>query len=570
MKVDINYFEYNRLEDILVSVEIIKIFGIVELQRYNRSDRYLIFNGLTHAQSQLIYNRSNHVTLRSYQLQFQQISDIQSCNLMICDHSKALDKSTTKFYDYIIDTLINLKNILIQTVSQMKNTDNLSEKILLNVKSVYIRLIWLDNYKFNISDSSIIELKCFSENLKILAGSLPNTLEKISIYNTFNANVLPNSIRTMTVDREEQDFIPGLFPQSLESLYLSLYRNTLAEHCLPHNLKLLNIGTFHKPDDYIIDVGHLPRSLETLHLDYDFAGQTENLSMLSQFQSLTTIDGCSLEWIDSLPPSVTNLTFSCMILDDGYIEPGVIPSTITSLDFGGMTDFKLKPGSIPSSVISLTLPDYQHRMEAGIIPIGVKLLDITVELDDFSVECIPNTVESLKISIYFGSDNSKPKLLDFYVLPSIKILLVIGERKISRFPPNLESLRLAGDGKLLYSSLPPTLKKLKLDCTYLINDTLNDNSRHHHQPKRLIMKVDSFYFNENRLEDLPFSVEIIQIDRNVELRRFNGSSSIFIGYNREYPVNGGFIESTEQLRDLIRNKVLERNIDNDKITRFIT
>ncbi|EFA75121.1 hypothetical protein PPL_11195 [Heterostelium album PN500] len=514
MKVMHSYFKKNTLEDIPISVEIIKIDQNVELRSltskklynnrdryldydrsrnfrltskklYNNRDRYLVFNDLTYAQVQLIYNRSNHVTLRSYTKQFQQISDIQSCNLLICDHKANLNKKYIKLYDYIID------------------------------------------------NSSICELELSTENnTKILSGSLPNTLETLCINNTFNANVLPNSVRTMTVDCEDQEFTTGLFPQSLESLELVLHENPLVEHCLPPNLKSLYLdSSYHET---IIDLRHLPRSLETLEFDDNFDAQIENLSILSQFQRLTTIKGCHLEWLDSLPPSVTSLKFARIEifsfdnLDNNYIEPGVIPSTITNLDFGEMGSYKLKPGSIPSSVINLSIPDYRHRLEAGVIPIGVKQLDITLEVGGLSVECIPNTMEKLTISSF----RLQSKSLDFHELPLIKKLSIYGSIKIRRFPPSLESLTLIESNQILYSSLPPTLKKLRLESTNLVKGTLNDNSSHLHQPKRLILKVLHSYFYSfefNKLEDIPVSVEIIRIDENVELRNSTENNLKILG-----------------------------------------
>ncbi|EFA75176.1 hypothetical protein PPL_11250 [Heterostelium album PN500] len=476
---------------------------------YNNRDKYLIFND---AKAQLIYNRSNHLTLRSYTKQFQQISDIQSCNLLICDHQTSLKTEQTKLYDYTID------------------------------------------------NSSISELFIATDTSQdIISVSLPNTLEKITTFNRLNDYVLPNSVRTMTFNCGNQQFISGLFPQSLESLKLAMHLYPLVENSLP-NLKSLHLSFY---SDSIVNIGNLPTSLQTLVIEYGYVDRIENISAISQFQRLTTIEGCSFEWVASLPPSVTSLKFSACFQDTNNIEPGVIPSTITNLYFKDIGKVKLQSGSIPSSVRKLTILGYQYDLEAGVIPIGVKEFYILLTSVIFTVECIPSTVESLKVTIF----SNYP--VDLHSLPSIK-KLSLGKRntKISKFPPNLESLkfRFCEDPELLYSSLPSTLKELTLIYTKLIIDSWNVSA--HHQPKRLIMKVDSFYFNENRLEDLPISVEIIQIDRNVELRRFN-SSGLFIGHNREYPVNGGFIESTEQLRDLLCNGVLERNINNDKITSFI-
>ncbi|EFA75120.1 hypothetical protein PPL_11194 [Heterostelium album PN500] len=62
----------------------------------------------------------------------------------------------------------------------------------------------------------------------------------------------------MIVDNEDQEFISGLFPQSLESLTLSLYDIPLDEHSLPQNLKSLCLTTLNAT----VDIRHLPRSLE--------------------------------------------------------------------------------------------------------------------------------------------------------------------------------------------------------------------------------------------------------------------------------------------------------------------
>ncbi|EFA75123.1 hypothetical protein PPL_11197 [Heterostelium album PN500] len=529
-------------------------FSLTSKKLYNNRDKYLIFNDhqLTHAKAQLIYNRSNHVTLRSYTKQFQQISDIQSCKLLICDHQTSLKKEYTNLYDYTID------------ITNMKNTDNLSEKIPLNVKCIHV-LNWSDDCIFNISDSSISELFIVTGNkLKIISGSLPNTLEKITIYNRLNDYVLPNSVRTMKFDCRNQQFISGLFPQSLESLELAMHLHPLVENSLP-NLKSLHLSSYNPTS--IVNIGNLPTSLQTLVFEYGYFGRIENISAISQFQRLTTIEGCRLEWVASLPPSVTSLKFSACFQDTNNIEPGVIPSTITNLYFADIGKVKLQSGSIPSSVRKLTILGYKYDLEAGVIPIGVKEFYILLRSAIFTVECIPSTVESLKITIFLNCHRFKS--VDLHSLPSIKKLsLGIRNTKISKFPPNLESLKfkLSGDAELLYSSLPSTLKELTLIYTKLIIDSWNVGA--HHQPKRLIMKVDSFYFNENRLEDLPISVEIVKIS-NAEFRRCN-SSCLFIGHNREYPVNGGFIESTEQLRDLLYYKVLERNINNHLISSFIT
>ncbi|EFA75094.1 hypothetical protein PPL_11168 [Heterostelium album PN500] len=522
---------------------------------YKYKDRYLIFNGLTHAQSQLIYNRSNHVTLTSYQTQFQRISDIQSCSLLICGSSASLKMGPT-FSDYIID------------ISKVNNTENLSSKIPLNVRSVTI-FEWQDNLAFDISDSRISQLEIRCDNLKILPGSLPNTLETLNHSNqrpVFNAHVLPNTIKYMTADYRQQELAPGLLPQSLERLSLLFNGNTLKEHPLPDNLKVLHICTFNMVAPKI-DIGQLPRSLETLTLDYKIVDNIENLSILSQFQRLTTIE-CNFEWLSSLPPSITTLRFTKCSLGGIYIEPSVIPSTITNLDFGGMKLFRLKPGSIPLSVTKLSLGYFGYFLEPGVIPIGVRELDTFLSFSNISFGSIPNTVQSLKLSKYSDGAESESAFLGILSLPSIKKLSFDTEKEISRFPPNLELLKLTGNNnQLLHSSLPPTLKNLILYQIILVKDVCEDSA--HQQPQRLTMNVDSSFFRENTLEDLPISVEIIRINGNIELRRYN-QSSIFIGYNRDYLVNGGFIESTQHLRDLINNRVFKRHIINERIAKIIT
>ncbi|EFA85434.1 hypothetical protein PPL_02439 [Heterostelium album PN500] len=422
---------------------------------------------------------------------------------------------------------------------------------------------WQDDVVFDISDSSVSVLDVLSKNVKLSPGSLPNSIENISICSSFNAHVLPNSVKTMTVDCHNQEFLPGLFPHSLESLTLYMYDNPLMEHSLPHNLKSLHLGTYHA-EPHRVDIGNLPRSLETIQFHYSFAEQIENIPILSQFQRLTTLIGCHFEWIGSLPPSVTTLRFTTCYLNSEYIKPGAIPSTITDLDFGGMRYFNLQPGSIPSSVSKLSLGYFEHSLEPGVIPIGVIYLDLSHAARDFSAESIPNTVESLKYLNYSYSEESK--FLGILSLPSIKKLFFYADIKISIFPPYLESLKLSGNGvPLLYSSLPPTLKKLSLNKILFVKDTLNETPN---QPKRLLMKVGQSYFNNSTLEDLPLSVEIIKIHLNIELRRFNKSTT-FIGYNREYPISGGFIKSTYNLRDLIYDKEFDKCVNNDKISTII-
>ncbi|EFA75177.1 hypothetical protein PPL_11251 [Heterostelium album PN500] len=98
----------------------------------------------------------------------------------------------------------------------MNKTDNLSEKIPLNVNC--IRLL-------------NCELVIATDNCpKTLPGSLPNTLEKITIYNRLNEYALPSSVRTMYFNCDEQQFIPRLF------LTLAL-RNIFIDDFILNNMK---------------------------------------------------------------------------------------------------------------------------------------------------------------------------------------------------------------------------------------------------------------------------------------------------------------------------------------------
>ncbi|EFA79336.1 regulator of chromosome condensation domain-containing protein [Heterostelium album PN500] len=321
--------------------------------------------------------------------------------------------------------------------------------------------------------------------------------------------------------------------------------------------------------DYLIDnpkmnssdtlLGKIPANVKSLRVEHWKDNQTfdisdsfqsiENISILSQFKKLTTFIGFKFEWINSLPPSITTLKFAKSDLVSIKIEPGILPSTITDLDFGDMRNFKLQSGSIPSSVRNLKLRFFEHSLVPGIIPNSVKELDLSFVGQDFSPESIPNSVESL-ISPSFPY-STKSEFLGILSLPSIKSLSFNTYTQLSRLPPNLESLKFYGrNNPVLYSLLPPTLKKLTINNSSLAKDILDNNA---HQPKRLILKVDYPYFNKNTLEDLPLSVEIIKINSNIELRRYNKSTQ-FIGYNRDYPVSGGFITTTKQLRNLINNK----------------
>ncbi|EFA82033.1 hypothetical protein PPL_04938 [Heterostelium album PN500] len=406
-------------------------FSLICKKLYNNRDKYLKFNDqhLTHSQAQLIYTKSNHVTLQSYNTQFQRIpASIRSCRLLIGDNKTIQLQSYSKYFDYMID---------------ISKTNTLIGKIPLNVR-----------------------------------GSLPKTLCHLTVDKIINPlNMWPNSIRVMTIDCKEQEFEPGIFPHSLEMLTLYLYSHPLMKNTLPHTLKSLVLKTHTIYSDIPkLDIGNLPESLETIQLHPYLAYSIENAAALAKFHNLTKLDGFNCKWITEnivLPSSVATLRFTACVFEYNSIEPGVIPSTITDLDFGHMRDFVLKPGSIPSSVVKLSLGNYKNSIELGTIPVGVKKLEMTYTIGPFSIKSLPNTLESLKYTNY--EYDTILKFIDNLSLPSIKKLSYPSVLQITVFPPNLESLEITGVNKpLLYSSLPPTLKKLSLDkITLNFEDTTN-------------------------------------------------------------------------------------------------
>eukprot|EP01132_Coremiostelium_polycephalum_P003089 gene3089-3864_t len=316
------------------------------------------------------------------------------------------------------------------------------------------------------------------------SDTIINSTKSLFYHNEFSYTVRYNPIRPELEDRIVEldlmisDTVDGwTFPSALGT-----------------TVELVEFSFTHRPCEGILEIGSLPESVKTLRIDHRiFNHYPYNL----------------------IPSSVTELYITNWCGGNGDGNLPLVPKTVRKLSIPGYYEREegFYPGCFPDSITCLKLFSLE-KLEAGVIPRGVKNLTVYSKGDLDNVGVIPDTVETVKIDFndfptispgffpnsvrtlktfkmnmgdpFYGFDKPglfPPSLTELYgwsisndilidnILPDSVTFLkyrLADWTPVHRFPSSLTSLTISHISIIEKGMLPPTLKKLKL--TFGVDD----------------------------------------------------------------------------------------------------
>ncbi|KAF2075538.1 hypothetical protein CYY_003179 [Polysphondylium violaceum] len=237
-------------------------------------------------------------------------------------------------------------------------------------------------------------------HLKLLHiyGEYPIKLEK---------GVLPASLELLTLTYDEP-LEPGVLPNQLTTLNLSIFKHPLCINVLPASLTCLTLPSFNQP----LNASVLPSKLKTLHLQTfkqpEFLSDSLPVSLtdlsLSAFKgsykSCQPLDNLKKLQIHSLVPSVAGLLTNVKKLDmwvnnkvDDTSGTCLYHTSIESLYLNSKVKSTLYPNSFPPTLKYLSLSNVYIRSD-NVIPSSCRYLKSRNSHID--PKCIPQSVKLIK------------------------------------------------------------------------------------------------------------------------------------------------------------------------------
>eukprot|EP01132_Coremiostelium_polycephalum_P011103 gene11103-13584_t len=347
----------------------------------------------------------------------------------------------------IVLELIKDKNRLFDIESIDLWADNEHENLpcLGYFQSIRNLMIYAD-HKIRLENSipkSVVHLSFGSGfNQEIKPGDLPvdGSLESISFSFSFNQPItrgsIPDGVKTLVFANQfNQPIGPGVLPDSLRKLEFG--DNKVIRYYLCGLAQRYNRYEFNQP----FEMGSLPPKLKTLVLSQYFNNPLPKGTLPSSLKCIEFGKGfnCQLNPGD-LPEGLERLIFT---VDSGFVQdlvPGVLPSTLTYFDMGGI-NVKIQPGSIPRSVRTLVY-SLQMDLTQNEIPYGIKeLIFSDLTFIHIPVGKIPNSVEVLDLQCA-----PNPIIEPGLIPSSVRVLrLSVGENteiKPGGIPSSVENLYL--------------------------------------------------------------------------------------------------------------------------------
>ncbi|EFA86162.1 hypothetical protein PPL_00724 [Heterostelium album PN500] len=257
-------------------------------------------------------------------------------------------------------------------------------------------------------------------------------------------DVLENcaNCRSISLAKYQKPLNSNSFPKNLEKLELIGYLLPLENGSLPNGLKILKFKySYYLPMSASVFPTTLTELIFADGYQFELAVGGGDSKVLPQ--SLTKIKHCPVSWIKYLKylPNLRYLSFDGYCRD-GVLEPGSLPSTLTTLDFGESI-FRLSGASIiPSSVRHLNLGGCIIDLALNVLPFDAHY-DYLCALE-FHAPILPNQLPP----------NIKELQLTRYNKPLVPGSLPVG----------IEVLKLPyiDSEKLLVGTIPNTVKKLSL------------------------------------------------------------------------------------------------------------
>lgn len=283
----------------------------------------------------------------------------------------------------------------------------------------------------------LIYLKITECGLLSNISRLPSTLTHLIIdqeFINFSISPLPPSLQILELKCENIFTKKRRFPELPSSLkHLVCPQNEeYTPQTLPPNLSLLKYGFSSKPNYPI------PNSIEILQLG---SGKMPS-SFPSNLKSL--IISCSPSKIPRFPQSLTHLKSSY------FLDPSIIPSSVTHLSFGRYTSPNLETVSFPKFITHLTI-NPPSKIKISHLPSSLIYLDF----DSFGTDNLPSLPTSLK---YLKTNAILPPLLP----PLLTHLLISYGKIVPSLPQSLTHFYCDTGSDVCLPNLPPNLIYLYL------------------------------------------------------------------------------------------------------------
>ncbi|EGC29493.1 hypothetical protein DICPUDRAFT_5964, partial [Dictyostelium purpureum] len=311
------------------------------------------------------------------------------------------------------------------------------------------------------------------------------------------ANVLPKTLKTLIFsDRFNQKLYIGSIPKSVENLtFGGCFNRDLEKDLLPEGLVNLTFGySFNKPISVLSSYSDC----------YSTEENTPNNNIDIMIDNITLDSNCNgneeygnnncFKIISFLPYKLKSIKFGSNF--DRDIDFGVLPSTLTSLEFSVVGNFN-KPitfGTIPNSVTNLSFPSQFNQ------PIKVN-----------NKNCLPPNLTKLSFGRYFQQDIEKgsiPSSVTDLCLGGIDSNQVIQEGCI---PDSVLKLKVGENQIFKSNSLPDSVYSLQgLNAMYI---------------REIPPQVNSFTFLDlndpiEYLKDLPRNVVSVDVGGLFDTREF--------------------------------------------------
>lgn len=280
----------------------------------------------------------------------------------------------------------------------------LKQLVLHGFDAVILRTILSGDIPSTVTDLTIdcewLRKNC-ETTVPISSSFFPPALQKLSI-NCPTSNMLFSQISPVNPTNKNATETRRIIPDTVTELSFNYMFNSFERELqvgdLPPSLRLLDLGGyFHQ-----LRPGVLPSTLRTLTLRGCNGGQFLEPGVIP--------DGVThLKLVSSYEPQVFDHPYQ-------QILPGVIPTSVTNLEWGYNCQEHLMVGSIPSSVETLIFSNaFDCNIPLGFIPEGVRSLAFGgCEISHMKVGVIPYGVKYLR----FGSGfRNNKKRLEHGVIP---------------------------------------------------------------------------------------------------------------------------------------------------------
>ncbi|EGC40552.1 hypothetical protein DICPUDRAFT_73911 [Dictyostelium purpureum] len=234
---------------------------------------------------------------------------------------------------------------------------------------------------------SIVDLKLSSFDQPLKSGDLPNTCKKLNLglYNhPIQPNILPPHLETLELIKYSHPIPHGSLPESITELYMFRFDQPLSNILSPlKSLKTLTLDRFNQE----ISIETFPSSIETINLG-SFNQVLKPNVLLSSITKLNLSNYFHPLEPQIIPANVQHLeiggsSFGKHIFPHslktlsltgphGILSENDIPASVTHLGFGRSRVTNFQDISIPPSIKILELPLYYNQpLQAGFIPDSV-------------------------------------------------------------------------------------------------------------------------------------------------------------------------------------------------------